>query len=153
MPRSGLVMARSARWRGPWSAVQLGWSRAAWSAIRPGQRLLRAGASEGTGIIAMSIIADIRRENPFARLRIRARRRSAVARLVSARSGAPGQLSKRASSRRPRRRGAYRKTQLAGLGAGGEIERHEILLPKLDFRLQGRERDQFYSASFYSPSR
>src|ERR1700732_5228980 len=51
----------------PWSAVRSGWSRAAWSAIRPGRQLLRAGASEGTGIIAMSIIADIRRDNPALR--------------------------------------------------------------------------------------
>jgi hypothetical protein len=54
-------------WREPWSAVRSGWSRAAWSAIRPGRQLLRAGASEGTGIIAMSIIADIRRDNPALR--------------------------------------------------------------------------------------
>jgi hypothetical protein len=32
-----------------------------------GGQLLRAGASEGTGIIAMSIIADIRRDNPALR--------------------------------------------------------------------------------------
>jgi hypothetical protein len=61
------VTARWGRWRGPWLVVRLGWSRAGWSAIRRGRRLHRAGASEGTGIIAMSIIADIRRDNPALR--------------------------------------------------------------------------------------
>ena len=78
-----LATARWAHWRGPWLAVRLVWSRVVSLAIRRGRRSRRAGALKATGIIVMSIIADIRRDKPgFTRLQINARRRGPIGRFM-----------------------------------------------------------------------